>query len=118
MDKKIPSREYNNRMVYYCFNNNFPADCGGPDLNLPPITIYDRPHLDKRARYIPDMLPDAISVDPENSVSTLNTPYYSPQLLVMTSDNPNYLHAMKKYEPYLGRVKRGYCSSKRDGTIY
>ena len=33
---------YNNRTVYECFNNTFIDKFGGPDLNLPPITIYDR----------------------------------------------------------------------------
>ena len=42
-DKKFSTLEYNNRTVYYCFNNPFTYDCGIPDMHLPPITIDDRP---------------------------------------------------------------------------
>ena len=49
VDNKISTREY--RTVYDCFNNPFTADFGSPYLNLPPITINDRPHPHKRARY-------------------------------------------------------------------
>ena len=41
--KNISMREYKNRAVYYCFSNTLPADCGIPDLNLPPIKIDDIP---------------------------------------------------------------------------
>ena len=51
MDKKNSTRDYKNRTVYDCFNNPLPADCGSPDLNLPPITIYDRPCPYKIGRY-------------------------------------------------------------------
>ena len=74
VDKKISTSEYNNRTVYDCFNNPFTDDCGSPYLILHPIIIGDRPHLDKRARYTPDLLPAAISVASEKSVSTLTTP--------------------------------------------
>ena len=47
-DKKISTREYNNKTVYDFFNNPFPDDFGSPALNIPPITIDDRYHLDKR----------------------------------------------------------------------
>ena len=43
VDKKISTLEYNNRTVYDCFNNTFTADCGSPDMHLPPITIDDKP---------------------------------------------------------------------------
>ena len=65
-DKKISTREYNDRTVYDCFNNYFTADCGSPDLNLHPITIDDRPRPHKRSRYTSDMIPDNISVASEN----------------------------------------------------
>ena len=42
-EKIISTLEYNNRTVYECFNNPFTADCGSPAMNLPIITIYDRP---------------------------------------------------------------------------
>ena len=42
-DNKISTLEYNNRKVYDCFKNPFTADCGSPDMHLPPITIDDRP---------------------------------------------------------------------------
>ena len=56
VDKGISTREYNNTPVYDCFDNTFPDDCGSPDCNPPPIIIDDIPHLDKRARYTPDLL--------------------------------------------------------------
>ena len=89
VDKQFSTIEYNNRKVYDCFNNLFPDDFGIPDLNLPPIIIDDRPNLDKRARYTPDLLPSDIYVVSKNSVSSLNTPSDSTQLLLLTSDDPN-----------------------------
>ena len=46
VDKKIPTREYNNRKVYDCFINPFPDYFGIQALNILPITIYyiPRPH--------------------------------------------------------------------------
>ena len=76
MDKKFSTREYNNRTVYDCFNNLFPAGYSSPNLNIPPITIDDRTQPDKIALYNPDILPSAISFASENSVSNLITPYY------------------------------------------
>ena len=101
-------REYNNRTVYDCFNYHFPIDCGIPDLNLPTITIDDRPLRDKISRYTPDILPSAISVASEKYVCTLTTSSDSPQLCLLTSDDPNPIHVTKKYEPYRGRAKIGY----------
>ena len=100
VEKKNPTREYKNRTVYDCFNNPSPDDFGIPALNIPPNYIGNRPHLDKRAHYTPDLLPDAIFVAFEKCVSTLTTPSDSPQLLVLTFYVPNHLRAMKKYEPY------------------
>ena len=63
VDNKNPTREYNNRMVYECFNNPFSADCGRPDLNIHPIRIDDRPHPNKIAdipqifSQLPSLLP-------------------------------------------------------------
>ena len=78
-DRKITTREYNNRTVYYCFNNSFASDFGHPALKLFTITIDDRPSLHKRDRYTPYLLPATISVDYEKYVSNLNTHYYSPK---------------------------------------
>ena len=114
MDKKIPKREYNNRTVYDCSNNNFTEECFSPYLNLTPITIDDRPQLGKRYRYTTDMLLSIIYIASGKYVSTLTTPYDSSQLIILTSDDTNHFHAMKKYEPYCGRVKIGYFSMKRD----
>ena len=75
-------------------------------MNVPPVTIDDRPFPHKRARYFPDLLPDTILVASGNSVSTFTTPYDSPDLL--PSDDPNTLHVMNKYEPFIGRVHIGY----------
>ena len=43
VDNKISMRDYNNRTVYDCFNNPFPSGFGGPALNIPHITIDNRP---------------------------------------------------------------------------
>ena len=107
MDKKFSTLDYNNRTVYECFNNPFTDDFGSPALNLPPITFDDIPHLHKRASYTPDLLPADISVASENAFSTLTTSSDSPDLL--TSDDPNTRHGMKKGVPFQGRVHRGYC---------
>ena len=118
LDKEIPMREYNNRKVYDCFNNPFLDDFGSPSFNLPTITIHDIPLPRKIYHYTPDMIPDTISAASENSVSNFTTPSDSPQLHILTSHYPNPPHGMKKYEPYSGRVKRGYNYSKRDEKYY
>ena len=79
-------------------------------MNLPPITIYDRPRPHKISQYTPDMLPAAISIASGNYFSTLNTPSNSPDLL--TSDDTNTLHVMKKYVPFLGRFHILYSCRK------
>ena len=114
VDKKIPTIYFNNRTVYYCFNNPFTSDFGSPDLHLPPITIDDIPRPYKRARYTPYLLPATISVASENYVSTLADPSDSPLLILITSNYPNPSHAMKKGGPYFVRVKIGYCYSKHN----
>ena len=43
VDRKISTLEYKNRTVYDCFNNPFTDEYGKPALNIPPITIDDRP---------------------------------------------------------------------------
>ena len=84
-------------------------------MYLPPITIDDNPPPPpphKRAQYAPDLLPAAISVASENSVSTLTTPSDSPYIL--PTDDPNILHVVKKSVPLLGRVKIVYWCRKHD----
>ena len=117
MDRKISTRYYNNRTVYDYLNIIFPYYCGIPYLNLPPISIDDRPHLHKRARYTPYLIPVAIYVASENYVSTFTNPYNFPQLILLPSDDYNPTHERKKYEPYRDRLKRGYCCRKHDEKI-
>ena len=105
--QKKSIREYNNRTVYYCFNNLFLEDFGSPDLNLPPITIDDIRHHYRRPCCTPDMITSTNSVASENSVSNLTAPSDSPYLLFQPSDDPNHRHYMKKDDPYHGRVEIG-----------
>ena len=105
VEKIFLTREYNNRKVHDCLNKKFTADCGIPYLNLSPITIDDIPCPHKRPLYTPYLLPDAIYVASENSVSTLTTPSNFTKLLVPTSDDTNPHHEMKKDVNYCGRVK-------------
>ena len=56
----------------------------------------------KISLYTPDIIPAAISVASEKSVSTLTTPSDSPRLLSLPSYDPKPTHSMKKYEPYRG----------------
>ena len=110
-DKKISILEYNYRTVYDCFNNPFTAECVSPAMHIPPITIYDRPPpAPKRARYSPNLLPATISVASENSVSTLTTPSYLPDIL--PTDGQKNVHVLKKGLPVNGRVHRGYYCRK------
>ena len=115
MDKKISILEYNNRTGYDCFNDTFTDEFGSPDLHLPPITIDDRSCSYKRARYNPDLLPDAISVDSKNYVSTLTNPLDSPDLLYF--NDPNTLHVMNKYVHLQGGLHMGYCCRKHGQNI-
>ena len=78
VDKEISTRYYNNRTFYAWFNKPFIDYCGGPSFNIPPITIYYSPHIDKRSRYNPDLLPSAIYFASENSGSTFTTTYDLP----------------------------------------
>ena len=81
MDRKVSTLEYKNRTVCDCFNNTFTDKFCSPDLNLTPITFGDRPHLYKRSRYTPYLLPAAISIASDNYFSTLTTPSDSPDLV-------------------------------------
>ena len=95
-DNIFLTREYNYRTVYECFNNNFLYDFVIPNFNLPPINIDNSPHPDIRYRYTPDLIPYAISVASEKSVSTLTTPSNSPQLPVVTSNDTKPHHSTNK----------------------
>ena len=110
VDKKCLTLNYNNMIVYDCFNNPFISNFGSPALHLPPITIDDRPCPHKISCYSPDLLPASISVASKNNVSTLNTSSDYPDLL--PSIDPNALHVMKKYLPLKGTVNREYCFRK------
>ena len=72
-------------------------------MNQPPIIFYNRSCLDKKDHYTPDLLPSAVFVASENCVITLTTPYDYPQLLHLTFDDPNPIHAMNIYKPYCVR---------------
>ena len=74
MDNIFLIIEHNNRKIYDCFNNTFIDDFCSPALNLPPITIDDRPCPHKGACYTPYLIPYSIYVASENYVSTLTTP--------------------------------------------
>ena len=102
-------------MIYYCFNIPTTDDCGSPHLNLPHITIDDIPHLDKRACYIPDMLPSDIFVASKKYVSNLTNPYDYPQVIAITFDDNKPHHATKKDNPVHRSVKRGYYYRRQYG---
>ena len=110
MDKKISTLEYKNRTVYDYFNNPFTDVFCSPAMNLPPITIDDRPPPLKRTRYAPDMLPYDIFVACEKSVSTLTTPSYLPDIL--PTDGQKNVHVLKKGLPVKGRFHKGCCCRK------
>ena len=112
VDKKTSILEYKNRSDYECFNNPFTAKSGSPDLHLLLITIDYRSRMHKRSCYTPDLLPGFIFVAFGNYVSTLTTPSDSPQLLILPYDDTKPTYASNKYDPYRGRMKRGYCCRK------
>ena len=91
-DNKISLRKYSPRAVYDCFNHPFTDHCVGPNLNPPPITIYDIPLSDKRSRYTPDLLPADIPVYFEKYGITLTTPSDLTHSLVLTYTDPNPHH--------------------------
>ena len=107
-EKKCSITEYNNRVVYACFNNYFSDDSGKPEFNLPPIVMYDSPRKDKRDRYATDLILYAMYVASENPVSTLTKTSDYQQVLVLTSDDPNHSHTTNKDNPVNGRMKIGY----------
>ena len=102
---KLLTLEKNNRAVYECFDDPFTDKFGISYLNLPLTTIDDKPCPHKIALYTPDLIPAAISVSLENYFSNFTTPSDLPDLL--TSDNTNPLHIMKKDYPCRGSLKRG-----------
>ena len=70
--------------------------------------IVPPPH--KKAWYNPDLIPAAISVDSENSISNLTTPSDSPDIL--PTHDPTSIHVLKKDVILKGVVNRGYFCSK------
>ena len=114
VDKTISTKEYNSRTVYKWFNDPFTDNFGIPALNLPPITIDDRPRQHKRACYAPDLFPAAIYIASDNSVSTFTTPSDSPQIFILPSDDTNPIHVMRKDGTYRSRLKRGYWCRNHD----
>ena len=117
-DKKIPTIEYNGRTVYECFNNTFPDNVGIPNFNFLTVTIDDRPRPDTRAWYNPYLLPDKISASSKTYGSTFTNPYGSPQVLVITSDDPKPHRAMNKDNPFHISVKIGHCSKRRNKKVW
>ena len=107
-DKKLSMRGYNYRAFCDCFKSPFPVYCGIPYLNIPPMPIDDSPCPNKISHYTPDLLPAAIYVASETSVSTFTNPYDSPGVIVLTSNAP-------KIED-CGKLKIGYCT-RRHGRI-
>ena len=92
-DKNILAKEYNNRTVYYWFNNPFTDDFDSPHLNLSPITIDDITRPNKRSWYNPYLIPASISVASENFVINLTNPYDYTLLFILPSDYPPlYIH--------------------------
>ena len=63
------------------------------------------------------MIPVAISVASENYVGTLTTHSYFSRLSLLPSDYPNYPHAIIKYEPYYGSVRKVYFFGKHDKNM-
>ena len=125
VDKKISTRDYKNRMVYECFDNNFTGDCDRPALNLTIITIDDRPRLNKRSRYTPDLLPDTISVASKILLLLwlpllIHPKYLSYLLMILTIFTPlirtRLTVAGWKEDTDLGKVMKKY-STKRRGFI-
>ena len=95
----ISMGDYKNRTVYDFFDNIFPDYFGSLELNLPPITIDDRPRLHKISRHTLDLLPVDISVASENSLSTFTTLSDSIRLFLLPLNYNNPLRAIMKDEP-------------------
>ena len=80
--------EYNDRKVFYYFNNISPDNCDTQDLNIPLMAIYYSPRPPKIPCNTFDMLPDNISDASENSLSTLTYPCGSPTIHLPSSGGP------------------------------
>ena len=113
--KKISMREYNDRTVYNCLNNQFSVDYGNPALNIPPIPIDDITQPNKISQYNFDPLPAAIYFTSGKYFSGLTTPSDSPQFFEINSDDHDANHNIMKDNPIHGRKKRGYCSRFHGG---
>ena len=89
-------REWNYMTVYDFFNNNFTFDCVISALNIPPISIDDTPHKNKRAKYTYDFLPDNIHFASGNSLGTFTWPYESPSNAFNICDITEMVHNMTR----------------------
>ena len=98
-EKKISIREYNNRSVYYCFNNPFTVDCGIPYLNFPLMPIYDSYIPNKRSYNYPDLLPVDIYTDTGKYIITLTNPSDPPQVILLTYDAADTENTITRDKP-------------------
>ena len=64
------------------------------DLNISPISIYDRPQPNKISYHTYDPLPADIYVNSGSSISILNNPYYPPKIIVMKYDDTDTQHTI------------------------
>ena len=78
VDREVSTLDYNKMTVYHYFNNIFTYEFCIPYLNVPHINFDDKSDLHERACYIPDLIPDAISVASDNTFNTFTTPFDSP----------------------------------------
>ena len=105
-DNKISTIEYNDRKVYECFNNLFLVYCGSPYFNITAMPIDGSICPKERYLNTSDLLPSSIYVSYGKYVSTLTTPSDSPQVISLTSDDPNTHRTITKDNPghYRGGV--------------
>ena len=75
-----------------------------------PMDDSSRPN--KGAWYTPDMLPDSISIDYWNYVSTLNNLYKYTKVILLSSDATNTSRTINREKPGRVREERGYCSRR------
>ena len=87
-DAKITLREYNEWIVFDCFNNIFTFDCGIPALDLPPVPINGTLHPNRRASYTSDPLPATIYVAPKTCLGNLTSSCDSPTNYLPSSGIP------------------------------
>ena len=116
-EKKSQMREYSNRTVYNCFNNQFSFDFSISFLILPPMDIGDSTRPNKISRYTPYQLTAIIYVASGKYVSAFTNPLDSLQVIVITSDDIHTQHNITRDNPWCGRGKGKYYSRFHDGII-